>query len=458
MNIRKIVYFLLTFLIFTSCKIISTDENKNGENNLIAECFRERLTITLTWKNNTKADEYILMRARDEISGFWQFEEIYRGRQTRYVDKNAEDSIRYIYRLDYTQKGKIITGEYTEIGVGSSAEIDTNEPNDQKERATALSVIRRGTMHHFRFSDNRELTDTDWYKVTVKSASVLFIKIDEDGAGEVTTLRMKIGEQEETPAEQGKWYEIKNETKNSKDFLIEIKPDKPSFAETGFTGGMIRSYSIVSSDVKEDPKDILNPDKPVNPILPGDENNGNPGDSVIEERRELFKEDNSGWFLFLLSETKYTGQSYTFWKYLDKEWDETTGITMELVKESGNLFGGYGFFFSGGNIEGYGECMLAVLIRTGGSFAVGKVINGKYEELVKWTDSVYLRKGYGVRNVVNVRKDKIINDYVVTINGVEQQRFFDIEQPVCNGLKTGIAAVITAIEQFPQTPVKVGYK
>jgi hypothetical protein len=343
--------------------------------------------------------------------------------------------------------------------VGSSAEIDVNEPNNQREEATALNLFRRGTMYFFRFSDGREMKDVDWYRIRVRGRSVAFVRIVEDGAVEMTTLRMRIDGQECLLVEQGKWYEIKNDTLFEREFFIEITPDKDSYLDACTAGGMIRGYTIIRSDTNEEP---WVPGDPGEPGYPGEpEDPVNPGESYIEERRELFVTDTSGYIVFLLNEAKYQGRSYTFWKHLDNDWEATEGMSMDLIKESGNFMGGYGFFFAGGYVQGHGECMLVFLMQTEGRFTIGKVVEGRYEELVPWRSSIYLRKGYGVRNTIAVRFDAAAqetHEYVLTINGMDVLRFVDILEPVCTGTRTGVVAVLTSVEQFPQTPVRVRYR
>ncbi|ULQ59042.1 hypothetical protein K7I13_11035 [Brucepastera parasyntrophica] len=120
--------------------------------------------------------------------------------------------------------------------------------------------------------------------------------------------------------------------------------------------------------------------------------------------------------------------------------------------------GGYGIFFQAGNIDGYGECMLTVLIRTTGQYAIGKVIDGNYTEINGWKDGTYLRRGYGVKNSIKVVWDNETAIYVLYINGMEEVRFIDLDSPQCSGGGSGVAAVITKYESFPESPVKVRYR
>lgn len=422
--------------------------------------FREKRTITVAWKGSGKAEEYILYRAQDEVNGIGEYEEIYRGKGRNYSDKDVKDDIRYVYRVDMIKDGNEHRGEHTGIGVGSNAEIDFNEPNNRKEDAAALGALKSGAMYYFRFSDMRELSDIDWYRVKVGGNKTVYVQIQEDGAAKMTTLMMSIEGKEAFFVEQGKWYELQNKEKTANELYVEIKADKESYVETGMTGGTIRGYKIVCSDKPE----------PFTP--PGNNGNGNgsgggnlgginppvdPGDGIIEQKSELFNTDGSDRLLFLLNDTKYRDSGYTFWKYLENDWDAEQGIEMELVKESGNYLGGYGFFFAGGPVEGYGESMLVLLLQKDGNYTIGKAVEGKYQEVIGWRSSLYLRKGYGVKNTVSIRWDNENLQYIIAINGLVEMKFVDAHAPVCNGNRSGVVAVVTGMEEFPQTPVKVFY-
>jgi hypothetical protein len=455
---------ILIPVISIGCSLLLEEENKPepiamGE--IEVESFLEYRAIRVRWQENIQADEYVLQRAQDGINGVGPYTEVYRGRGTRYVDRKVEDDIRYVYRLDMIQKGNMHEGEQTGIGVGNSAEVDLNEPNNRMEEATALSSFKRGTMYYFRFSDGRELKDIDCYKVKVGGGKSVYLQIQEDGVRGMTTLRIEIGGKEAFLAEHGKWYELQNEAKIEREWYITIYPDVESYAAEGMTGGTIRKYTIIRSD-------IMVPDNGGNDggggTQPGNGDGGTDGGGTdsggsIQEMSELFEQDETGRFIFFLNEQQYQGKSYTFWKYLNREWKAETGMSMELAKESGNYFGGYGFFFAGGNVAGYGESMLVLLIQKDGNYTIGKVVEGEYYEvIVPWENSVYLRKGYGVKNTVGVRWDSQSGFYIITLNGMDETRFRDTKAPVCTGSRVGIVAVLTSIEQFPQSAVKVGYK
>jgi len=542
-----ISFLLISILVICSgCNMPAGGTNESGgpfNGTVEADSFLGNKTISLKWQMDINVDEYMLMRARDEITGAGEYEEVYRGREVYYKDSSVEMDIRYLYRLDKISKGIVYLGQETGLGVGNRAEADFNEPNNTMEQATALSSFKRGTMYHYRFSDGRELTDVDWYKVRIAGSRTEYIQILEDGIAGMTTLLLGMAGKEAIVAEQGKWYELKNEAVIEKEFFLELRPHTESYVGGGMPGGMIRSYTIIRSDHIEDGNGGGNGDSGS-----GDGGNGNGGngdggggnggtgnggngnggtgdggtgnggsggagnggngdggnggnggsgnggtgdggnggngnggngddgnggngnggngggdpiipgeDGYIEERSDFFVANGAGRLMFLLNDRNYQGKNYTFWRYLSGNWNAEQGMTMELIKDSGNFLGGYGYIFAGGQVAGYGECMLVLLIQKDGNYAIGKVINGKYSIIQNWKYSKYLRQGYGVFNTVGVRWDSAARQYAVTINGAEETWFTDVTEPVCNGTRKGIAAVVTWMERFPQTPVMTRY-
>jgi hypothetical protein len=190
----------------------------------------------------------------------------------------------------------------------------------------------------------------------------------------------------------------------------------------------------------------------------GSGNNNNDLITDIIEGSELFIKDSLGRTVFYTNEKKYGNNNFTFWKYISNGSVSFSKITVSLVKQSGYSSGGYGFFFRGQTVANVGEVMLAVLIRTSGHYAVGKVVDGVYSEIIAWTPGIYLRLGYGVKNELSVEWDNDSQQYVLFINGIEQNKFVDVSEPICAGSGAGAIAVLTRLEKFPGTPVKARYE
>jgi hypothetical protein len=230
-------------------------------------------------------------------------------------------------------------------------------------------------------------------------------------------------------------------------------PVAAEFVSLDLAGGTVRSYRIEITDAGGTQSPGGDPGAGGGDD-PGAGGGTPPGE--IEERSELFTADASGRIVFYTNETKYKNHDYTFWRRLEGGAGSFSGMTMSLIKESGNQAGGYGFFFQGGVVGGR-ECMLTVLLQKDGNYTIGKVVDGTYYTLKWWTASAYLRAGYGVTNTVGVRWEETENEYVLEINGIQMDRFSDAEAPVCAGSGRGVIAVIAAGEQFPKIPVKVWF-
>jgi len=66
--------------------------------------------VSLTWRKDAGADNYIVMRSISNENGFLEFLPIYRGTEWTYIDLDIEVSVTYAYRLDKIRGNKIIEG------------------------------------------------------------------------------------------------------------------------------------------------------------------------------------------------------------------------------------------------------------------------------------------------------------------------------------------------------------
>jgi hypothetical protein len=461
-----------------------------------AECFRGNGTILLRWRDDGAADTYILMRGTDGISGSVEFEEIYRGQDIFYLDADVDTDERYIYRLDKASGSLIIPGEETAIAVGNKESVDLNEPNNTRASASLLNYYKNANSYFFRFSDGRVLSDTDWYKVKVRPSQEVSIKIMELGAGAASSFYIFGPDEIHLTVTNDEPVTLFNNSASDEYIYFEVCPVSDVFVEPQMAGGTLRFYKIEivgdsnsggggdsgggneawsgggDSGAGNESGSGGSDSGGGNTSGSGGSDSGggntsgsggsdsgagtDPGD-IIVEASELFSVDDAGRITFSTNETRYKNGNYTFWNRLSGGGGGFSGISVDLVKESGYFAGAYGFFFREGEAAGYGNSMLTVLIQKDGNYAIGKVINGEYQSIEWWKSSDYLRKGYGVKNTVGVRLDEAGNEYVISINGIEVDRFQDINAPVCNGGGKGIIAVVTRFEDFPRTKVRTRY-
>ncbi|ULQ59040.1 hypothetical protein K7I13_11025 [Brucepastera parasyntrophica] len=106
--------FIFSITFFFSC-------DSNGINSFISRSdpFPDNPSIkslsggkalSLSWKADTGADSYLVMRSIDGQNGLGAFEEIYSGDETVYLDRDIDVCLSYAYRLDKQRGGKIFKG------------------------------------------------------------------------------------------------------------------------------------------------------------------------------------------------------------------------------------------------------------------------------------------------------------------------------------------------------------
>jgi hypothetical protein len=516
-SLLTVITFCIIF--FAGCNMSRPDEEKGSMFHDVAQvdCFRGNSTIQLRWQYDGSAAYYRLMRSVDGINGTLGFSEIYQGKDIFYLDRDVEADIRYVYRLDKAGD-QVLEGQETSIGVGSKGEVDINEPNNTKETASLLNFFKKSNLYYYRFSDGRTLEDADWYKVRITGSKPVYIRILEEGAGTESPFNINIPGKGEFAVNNGSIIEIDVNGINDDYLYFSLYPETDRFVLPGIAGGTMRYYRIELTDSTGNTDSGGNGDTTGSGGTgdsgsgggtdsgtgnsggggTGDSGSGNsgsggtgggdsgsgnsggggagggnsgggnsgsggagggdPAPGTVIEKSELFTMDGTGMISFYTNEKQYQGHDYTFWKRLSNSGGEFSAIKMIMAKESGSYSGGYGFFFQGGDIPGYGECMLTLLLQKDGMYAIGKVINGAYRSINWWKECVYLRQGYGVSNTVEVRWDNGSGEYIVLVNGIEVDRFSDVVAPVCRGNGQGVIAVISRGEKFPEIPAGVRYK
>jgi len=73
--------------------------------------MRSTHAVSLTWRKDDGADNYIVMRSINKENGFSEFLQIYHGAELTHIDMNIEVSVTYAYRLDKARGNKIIEGD-----------------------------------------------------------------------------------------------------------------------------------------------------------------------------------------------------------------------------------------------------------------------------------------------------------------------------------------------------------
>ncbi len=187
-------------------------------------------TVFLTWEKDEGCDIYRLMRSYDNFSGL-EFDCIYEGTETSYIDENLPYGDRYVYRLDKTRGTKYFEGKAYAFGYSSDGRKDDWENNDIDERATVLDYDRSCNLPCVQYwTENRKEIDCDWFCVEVPPRRTADINIKQDNLpnetnGSPTDLMMMIkGETKGEAIKQNYSIPLKNSSYEAKKFYFKIYP------------------------------------------------------------------------------------------------------------------------------------------------------------------------------------------------------------------------------------------
>ncbi|MCL2720156.1 MAG: hypothetical protein FWD47_02315 [Treponema sp.] len=152
----------------------------------------------------------------------------------------------------------------------------------------------------------------------------------------------------------------------------------------------------------------------------------------------------------------WTYEGFTMWTVWGDDVTPFESRTVKMEKPSGHSSGGYGIVFCHGEYEINGSntyVMLVVMIRNSGQYIIGKVIGGDFTDFSWW-------KPFTQRTGINEIKVDYIessNEYRLTINDVELERFSDDSIPVLTGGKNGYIAVVSPLDNFPITGININF-
>jgi len=180
-----------------------------------------------------------------------------------------------------------------------------------------------------------------------------------------------------------------------------------------------------------------------------------------EQHDELFVQQPDQSWLFSTNDSAFWGPNgYTLWA-LPLAGQATFAMRdVELVKNSGNAWAGYGIIFCQlvTGEPSSEESMLLVMINTQQQYSLGEVSGSRYTPYTSptWVSHSGLNRGYGIVNRVTVTRDAG-GLFTLYVNQVPVMTFRDGRTPVPAGGGDGYLAVISPQDVFPQSPVTVSY-
>lgn len=185
-----------------------------------------------------------------------------------------------------------------------------------------------------------------------------------------------------------------------------------------------------------------------------------PSETIIVQQNDLFIEQTSDIYVFETNNLNYiTNNGYTIWSIQDTNTtDSFQQLTVNVEKSSGRKEAGFGLVFCVQQIDNL-PFMLTVLLNANGLYTIGKVVNGKFSYINNgWKNSNYIKKGYGIKNEINISYDEENSVFILKINGYEITNFTVPENIKFKNCNSGFVSVIANNEEFPNIPVKVIYE
>ena len=103
--------------------------------------------------------------------------------------------------------------------------------------------------------------------------------------------------------------------------------------------------------------------------------------------------------------------------------------------------------------------MLTVLINANGYYTIGKVYDGVFRHINEgWESSKYIKRGLGIKNLINITYDENNTNFTLKLNGCEITNFSVEEEILFRESKSGYVVVIANNENFPKNSVKVFFE
>jgi hypothetical protein len=169
--------------------------------------------------------------------------------------------------------------------------------------------------------------------------------------------------------------------------------------------------------------------------------------------------DSPGHFIFQTNDPAYWGPyGYTLWTLAGAPLSPFVSRQVVVNKVSGDGAAGYGMVFChyDSGKPNIGETMLVAMIDTQKEFIVGEVTGADFSEIVPWTESAYLSRGYNQANVMKVTYDAGEKEFALFLNDGMAARFRDDSGPFHDaGGGNGYIVVISPRDNFPHSPVHV---
>ena len=255
MKIKTLVILVLPLLVL-SCSEgllgdmlrVNTDPFVEGPS---VVSFEKERTISVSWKADPGADEYILYKAEDTIIPFYKI--IFQGTDLSLIDTDITGEHRYLYTLSKIRGTRLFGPSSPVLGVASSVIQDGLEDNNTKEKAARLVWDLDANLYYYRSNNGDEIEDHDWYSITVPPRRKAMIVVTQNGLGSGADSWMKYyleGHVPETIVNSNA-IPIENYSYELDTFHFLISPNSSEFiGDPSLGGGGLINYRVSLNSIQ----------------------------------------------------------------------------------------------------------------------------------------------------------------------------------------------------------------
>lgn len=237
---RRFLCFISITLIFFSCYNNAFNEavfrtTKDPFDDIpTTDSVTDMHTVFLSWNSDDGADKFYLMKSFDASPLNWNC--IYEGNKTFFIDEKLPSNSQYIYRLDKSRGEKYFKGKHYAYGWSSECMRDFCESNDNPQDATFLEYDHICNLTCAGFETNKkEILDEDWFYVIIppmRQADIVVSQhnLENTTLGAKTNLRIQLLGLESQAIKHKVSYPIKNASYETKTFYFKVFPERTSLS------------------------------------------------------------------------------------------------------------------------------------------------------------------------------------------------------------------------------------
>jgi hypothetical protein len=212
--------------------------------------FRSDGYILISWPYDDGADQYRLMRSRDNppTESYMTYTQVYAGIGTQFLDTTPILDGRYIYKLYKIRNGiEYHWDDMTALGVAVRTEQDDHEPNNNERQATVLEGSLNANIYCYCYTPPElVLEDTDWYQVNLQPGKMANITVTYKNPADSGLWRVDVPPFPEETIIHDVKFKVKNQDAYQRYVAFAVRPDRALFSMKGVggIGGTIIGYTI----------------------------------------------------------------------------------------------------------------------------------------------------------------------------------------------------------------------